>query len=138
MFPYSKLANCIYFQSLKAVTFIYRNIFQGNNFPKQYYALKRFSGCFIARPKFQIFCIKSTMMVEISGIYVNANLVKSEAVIHRCRVGKNLFIRLDTQSVYSLKLFLKKSLLYRCLASSSSYSFLIIGDFNSEMTESAI
>ena len=36
---YSRLANCIYLQSVKPVTFIYINIVQGNNFPKQYHAL---------------------------------------------------------------------------------------------------
>ena len=36
---YARLANCIYLQSVKPVTFIYINIVQGKNFPKQYHAL---------------------------------------------------------------------------------------------------
>ena len=36
---YQRLSNCTYLQSAKPVAFIYKNIFQGNNFPTQYHAL---------------------------------------------------------------------------------------------------
>ena len=122
MCDYSILWNCIYLQRVKPVVFIYLDILQGNNFPKQYHALIRFSDRFITTPKFQFFSIKSTMMVTIFRHLRKSKLIvkvanysiKSEAAIHGWTI-KKLFWRL-------LKISLKKNLCMSFFLNKINYS----------------
>ena len=85
---YSRRANCIYLQSVNSVTFIYINIVQGDNFPKQYHALNTVFRLFHSNDEFQIFSKKINYDGQNFRAFTRQSFQVLEAAIRKSTIKK--------------------------------------------------